>query len=126
MAAPGILASLAVTLRLRGVDAAYVRGDDRVDCLRFVRGTSKRTNTPEQGGVRTVIRIEDWIGRAEDLQLAGQQSEPQAGDQILLRLPNDQLQTYEVQPIAGEPCWRYLPETDDLWLRIHTQLIAQE
>ena len=100
----------------------YERGADSVE----VQATIGRTEFEQADEYGVVHRIEarDYLVRASDLVLSGQQTLPQAGDRIR---ETDGAQTfvYEVMAPGTEPPWRY-SDAYRRTLRIHTKHVATE
>lgn len=100
----------------------YERGTDSVE----LSATIGRTEFEQADEYGTVHRIEarDYLVRASDLVLGGQQTLPQAGDHIR---ETDGAQTfvYEVMAPGTEPPWRY-SDPYRKTLRIHTKHVATE
>ena len=100
----------------------YERGSDSVE----LSATIGRTEFEQADEYGTVHRIEarDYLVRAEDLVLAGQQTLPQAGDRIR-EIDGAQTFIYEVMAPGTEPPWRY-SDANRRTLRIHTKHVATE
>ena len=100
----------------------YERGTDSVELAATV-GRTEFEQADEYGVVHR-IEARDYLVRAEDLVLAGQQTLPQAGDRIR---ETDGAQTfvYEVVAPGIEPPWRY-SDPYRKTLRVHTKHVATE
>jgi hypothetical protein len=98
----------------------YRRGDQNVQVQATIGRTIFRLDAPSDGfGVTTRYVSRDYLIRAADLVLNGEQTLPQRGDQIV------ELNgvTHEVMgPGSGEPDWRF-SDPQRLTLRIHTKEI---
>ena len=114
-----IAGGIASMFPVAGVEVIYQRGSDWVKLL-AVQGQSKF----RIGGVETfaLSRTRDWILRAEDLVLAGQQTEPRRGDTITVDVGNKRL-TYSVTrpDDAKEQPFRYVDHAG-MYIRVHTTL----
>lgn len=92
-----------------------------------VNATIGRTIFRDENAYGTVTHhvSRDFLIRAEDLVLAGQQIEPRSGDEVLE--PGDnQLRVHEVMsPTRGDPAWRY-SDPARVTIRIHTKHTGQE
>jgi hypothetical protein len=103
-----------VTYR-RGADEATVRATIGRTLLKLDDG---------MGGVRMEWTDRDYLIRAADLVLGGNQAQPQRGDQIREVVGAETL-VYEVLAPGDEPPWRWADPHRQM-LRIHTKQIATE
>lgn len=100
----------------------YLRGGDSVE----LDATVGRTvfEQADQFGVVHRTETRDYLVRAEDLVLAGAQSEPKAGDRVREPSGTGAL-LYEVMSIGSEPPFRF-SDPERKTLRIHTKFIGLE
>jgi hypothetical protein len=98
----------------------YRRGDQSVQVQATIGRTIFRLDAPGDGfGVTTRYVSRDYLIRAADLVLNGEQTLPQRGDEIV----ESNGVTHEVMgPGSGEPDWRF-SDPQRLTLRIHTKEI---
>jgi len=101
----------------------YQRGQNTVELQATVGQTVFRIDDGYGGSVRFVQR--DYLIRAEDLVLAGDEILPQRGDRIR-ETKDGKVFVYEVMgPGGGEPDWRYSGPNRST-LRIHTKQVGTE
>jgi hypothetical protein len=100
----------------------YRRGDQSVQVQATIGRTIFRLDAPSDGfGVTTRYVSRDYLVRATDLVLNGEQTLPQRGDQIVEASGGGTV--HEVMgPGGGEPDWRF-SDPQRLTLRIHTKEI---
>jgi hypothetical protein len=98
----------------------YRRGEQSVQVQATIGRTIFRLDSPSDGfGVTTRYVSRDYLIRAVDLVLNGEQTLPERGDQIVESIGV----THEVMgPGGGEPDWRF-SDAQRLTLRIHTKEI---
>lgn len=98
-------------------EVQYHRGAESVT----LRATVGRTVFEEADEVGVVKQREarDYIVRAQDLVLGGDQTLPLRGDQVV----EADGRTFEVMSMGAEPPWRY-SDPDRLDLRIHTKMVG--
>ena len=94
---------------------AYRRGS-RVAYLEAVPGTSLLKVADDYGRMKLVRTDRDWLIRVRDLVLGGERTEPRRGDRIV----DEEGNQFEVQPVEGEPEWRF--STPEVY-RVHTILV---
>jgi hypothetical protein len=80
-------------------------------------GRSMGTVDTPAGTMRVVSNERDYLITAADLILNGALTVPQRGDRI-----TDAAGTWEVQPMLGEPCYRF-SDPHGVSLRIHTKRV---
>lgn len=97
----------------------YARGEDTVTVLATVGRTDADVS---DGATITALRSRDYLIAAADLELDGEAITPQAGDQVRETIGGD-VQTFEVQLVAGSPCWEYSDPNRTVF-RVHTRLIG--
>jgi len=98
----------------------YRRGSDSVELSATVGQTVFRL-TDEQGfEVRIVTR--DYLIAADDLLLAGSQTEPRRGDRIE-ETDGGVTRVYELLGPGGEPEWRW-SGPNHVTLRVHTKEVG--
>ena len=100
----------------------YERGTDSVE-LDATIGRTEFEQADEYGVIHK-LESRDYLVRAEDLVLGGQQTLPRAGDRIR-ETDGTQTFVYEVMAPGIEPPWRY-SDAYRKTLRIHTKHVATE
>jgi len=102
----------------------YLRGTAHIPWAATIGATTREVDRGD--GLIVQFGVIDFVGRAADLVVGGEQIEPQPGDRIEARLyllRTWERRTCEVQSAAaGEPCW----EPSDRYgirIRVHTKLI---
>ena len=104
------------------VPAAYQRGGGETVEMQATLGKSIFKSEDDYGRlIRTVTT--DFLVRAQDLVIAGEQITPRAGDCIFYPRAsetNSNVGVYEVTAINGEPCRRY-SDINNKTIRIHTK-----
>ncbi|RMF77611.1 MAG: hypothetical protein D6744_11170, partial [Planctomycetota bacterium] len=94
----------------------YSRGNDSV-VLNATKGQTPFEQVDEHGVV-TTMRSQDFLIRASDLVLTGNQVTPEAGDKITETVGNV-TSVYEVMSMQGGPPWRY-SDPHEKTIRVHT------
>ena len=97
-------------------EVVYRRGAAQVVLKATV---ARRVFSVAQGDTVLYIRGQDFLVKASDLALAGNQQLPERGDAIDAAL-NGQAQTFVVLPDEGFPPWEYADPFGRV-LRIHTK-----
>jgi len=100
----------------------YLRGGDSVE----LQATVGRTvfEQADQFGVVHRTETRDYLVRAEDLVLGGEEATPKAGDRV--REPSGTAALlYEVMSVGNEPPFRF-SDPERTTLRIHTKFIGLE
>lgn len=106
---PSILANSvkqhhAALLRVSGVDAVYVRGNEPIE-IRLVPGRSDVSGSATEG-VAFLNTDSEWIARKEDLLLESGPLIPAKGDLIRIDTPSGVVEEYQVlRPDEGRGCW---------------------
>jgi hypothetical protein len=95
----------------------YSRGADSIELQATVGKTD--VGVVDDAGSEVRTQATDFLIRAEDLVLAGQQTEPQVGDQITVAA-----KVYQVLDLAGAGHYRPCDPAGATW-RIHTKLIEE-
>jgi len=100
-----------------GSEVVYQRGSLSVELCAGLG--SSPFETVDENGVMASWRSRDFLFDAAELELNGQQIEPQRGD--LIRLPaGDKVEVYRVQhPDPKQHPWRYCDPTNTA-IRVHT------
>lgn len=101
----------------------YRRGSHEVE----LSATIGRTVFRHENAYGTVTHhvSRDFLIRAADLILDGQQTEPREGDEVL-EIGPAQLRVHQVMsPTPDDPAWRY-SDPQRITLRIHTKHTGQE
>ncbi len=104
-------------------DVVYRRGAEEV-AVRATIGRTLLKLDDGMGGVRMEWTDRDYLIRAADLALGGNQVQPQRGDQIRETVGAQTL-VYEVLAPGNEPPWRWA-DPHRLMYRIHAKQIATE
>jgi len=91
-----------------------------------LQATIGRTVFDQQDQFGVIQRTEsrDYLIRAQDLVLGGEQTTPKTGDRIVEVIDDEPL-IYEVMAPGDEPPWRF-SDPGRITLRIHTKFIGQE
>lgn len=98
----------------------YSRGANSVSVQATIGRT--RFDVQRESGVHVKEETRDYIISVQDLVLAGQSVEPQAGDRIVEDAASSLV--YEVMPAEGtEQAWRFSDEFRIAY-RIHAKLVA--
>ncbi len=104
-------------------DVVYRRGAEEV-AVRATIGRTLLQLDDGMGGVRMEWTDRDYLIRAADLALGGNQVQPQRGDQIRETVEAQTL-VYEVLAPGNEPPWRWADPHRQMY-RIHAKQIATE
>lgn len=75
-------------------------------------------------GIGASIETDDFIIRVDRLEIDGQLTEPQPGDQIIVGDLDDG-EVFEVRPRSGIPAWRYATN-HRIEFRIHTNYVGTQ
>jgi hypothetical protein len=100
----------------------YQRGAESVELAATI-GSTQFEQADEYGTVRRT-ESRDYLVRAVDLVIAGEQALPKPGDQVR-EADGSVTFTYEVMAPGNEPPWRYSDPYRQT-LRIHTKYVARE
>ncbi len=101
----------------------YERGAESV-ALNATIGRTQFEQVDRDGIVQR-LEARDYLLRAAELVLAGQETLPKAGDRIKETDAGGVIFTCEVMPMGSEPPWRY-SDPFRRTLRIHTKLVSRE
>jgi hypothetical protein len=100
----------------------YQRGAESVELAATI-GSTQFEQADEYAAVRRT-ESRDYLVRAVDLVIAGEQALPKAGDRIR-ESEGGVTYVYEVMAPGGEPPWRYSDPYRQT-LRIHTKYVAMD
>ncbi len=106
------------------VDAVYARGYEQVS-VKAVLGSKLLRVDDGMGGLRIVWTDMDVLIPGGDLAflLASEPPNPDRGDLLYITLPYEDVQTFEVFPMEGEPAWRWADPFRNLY-RIHMKHVG--
>lgn len=101
-----------------GVSVTYTRGGQQVTLTVWV-GQTQFTRTTDDPGASVVTAERDYLIGAQDLAAAGIAGTPRRGDKITETIAGTAY-TFELQPSAGEPEWRYSDQARTTY-RVHVK-----